>query len=92
MKQNRDRITSKNYRKSIEKKADFTVLKRDLDRALNLPSNVRGETFNVILFVLFLKADKDNYEILKTSFPQHALAFEKYKQFGIPTKDDEIFE
>jgi hypothetical protein len=84
-------MNNTNYRKIIEKKADSMILKRDLDRALNVSSDIKRESFNVILFVLFMKADANNYEVLKTTFPEQALAFEKYKKFGIPTTDDDIF-
>ena len=65
-------------------------LKVDLNRALEIQNNVGKEGFFVLLFNLFMKADKDNYIKLKSVFPQEALQFEKYKEFGMNPDDSEI--
>lgn len=64
--------------------------KMDLNRALEIHKTIGREGFFVILFNLFMKADKDNYEKLKSAFPQQALEFEKYKKFGMDPGDSDI--
>jgi len=65
-------------------------LKMDLNRALEVNNNIAREGFFVILFNLFMKAKGANYEKLKAAFPQEALEFEKYKNFGVDTGDSEV--
>ena len=65
-------------------------LKFDLNRAIENHNTVGKEGFFVLLFNLFMKADKDNYDKLKTAFPTQALEFEKYKQFGIDPVDSDL--
>ena len=65
-------------------------LKRDLNEALEFHSSIRNKGFHTLLFNLLMKADGDNYNKLKSQFPNVAKEFEKYKQFGIDPGNDEI--
>lgn len=61
----------------------------DLSRAIQIHNSIGKEGFFVLLFNLFMKASGDNYTKLKQAFPEQALTFEKYKQFGLdPSESD----
>ena len=78
------------FRNKILNKTAGPNLKFDLNRALEIHNNIGREGFYVILFNLFMRADKENYIKLKSIFPQEALEFEKYKKFGLDPGNTEI--
>lgn len=77
-------------RLSFREKNAGPNLKFDLNRAIEIQNTVGKEGFHVLLFNLFMKAYPDNYEKLKSMYPQEAMEFEKYKQFGIDPSNEEI--
>lgn len=81
-----------NYKKKIYAQIHSSGpnLKMDLARAIDTYSSVSKDTFFVLLFHLFIKADKDNYNKLKSSYPKEAAEYEKYKEFGLNPDESEI--
>lgn len=63
-------------------------LKHDFLESMNQP--FRDEGFNVTLFRLFLKADKDNMLLLSLSFPEHYKIFMGWKTFGVDYSDAQL--
>ncbi len=66
------------------------MIKRDLNASLELLSQIKNNNFYTILFTLFFKADKDNYEVLKSAFPEEEKVFEQYKKYGLDLGGSEI--
>jgi len=65
-------------------------LKMDLKEALEFHNNLGGKGFFSLLFNLLMKAKGENYEKLKSQFPEVAAEYEKYKQSGINPDEDDI--
>jgi len=65
-------------------------LKMDLSEALEFQITIGNKSFFSLLFNLLMKAKGENYEKLKSQFPEVAAEYEKYKKFGISPDDNEI--
>lgn len=65
-----------------------TILKKDFNLSFNPPDS--RDSFNVLLFRLFVKSDSDNLKNLQKGFPSHFMIYHSWKEFGIQHDTNEI--
>lgn len=60
---------------------DGKALRQDLDKAVGIFAGISAErSFDELIFLSMLKADKDNILLLWRAFPDHAHTFRSYKE------------
>lgn len=66
-------------------------LKDEFDKSFTRPHNLIGEEgFDVMVFRLMKKADKDNLASLATAFPKHYQIHDAWKRYGIQYTRDQL--
>ena len=63
-------------------------LKDEFDKSFTQPYNLDG--FDVMLFRLMKKADKDNLAALAIAFPSHFQIHDAWKRYGIQYTRDQL--
>lgn len=60
---------------------DLKILQKELDKAVETFAGVSAErSFDELIFLAMLKADKDNKTALIGTFPDHGHIFRSYKE------------